>query len=176
MQNRTLANRYAQTLLKADPTGAVEPQVTLLRQVLQLAGVTQALSNPRSSTTEKVQAISKAFGKQQGELLQSFIALVARKGRLDLLADIAESYLSLQERAKGIRKGTVISAIALDSSQLKRIESKFSGQTGLKYQFEQIVDKRLIGGFKIQIDDTVYDWSLQTQLQTLRQRFMTLAG
>lgn len=176
MQNHTLANRYAQTLLKADPTGSVEPQVVLLKQVLQSAGVTEALDNPRIATADKIKAISKAFGNDQSELLYSFIALVARKGRLEILLDIAKSYLVLRERAKGIRKGTVTSAIKLDVDQLKRIESKISGQTGFKYEFEQIVDKRLIGGFKIQIDDTVYDWSLQTQLQSLRQRFMTLAG
>lgn len=72
----------------------------------------------------------------------------------------------------GKGKGLVYSAIALDEGQLTRIQSAFQKKSGKVYTFENKVHKSLVGGFKIQIDDLVYDWSIETKLKNLKRQML----
>lgn len=175
MQNSAIAKRYAQTLLIFDQEQTVFTTAQNMVPALQEPQVATLLHNPQLSAEQKQNAIIQAFPQMPPVLLQ-FLALVTRKKRVNIIADILQVYIALFEVQQGVKKGTLISAIPLTADQVQKIAHKFKSKTGLDYRFEQQIDPEIIGGLKIKIDDLVFDWSLKSQLKSLHHRFSSTAG
>ncbi|NLB64176.1 MAG: ATP synthase F1 subunit delta [Fibrobacter sp.] len=175
MKNPALANRYAQTLLKFDTKGKSFENSKVLSDILQKKEISVLLKNPRISPEDKINAIIKAL-PYLNEHFKTFLNLIAKKKRLGILEDIVKAYIELYENKKGIKRGTLTSAIPLTDEQKNKIKQKFKNKTGMEYYFEEVLEPEIIGGLKIQIDDTAYDWTLKSQLNSLHKRFSSRAG
>ena len=67
---------------------------------------------------------------------------------------------------------TIESAYELSEEELNQIGQRFLDETGLeRLIIDNKVNEDLIGGFKAFIGTKVYDTSIQTQLNDLKQRF-----
>ncbi len=49
------------------------------------------------------------------------------------------------------------------------MEKALADKLNAKIRLKTLLDKQLIGGLKVQIDDTVYDASLSQQLRSLKE-------
>ncbi len=49
---------------------------------------------------------------------------------------------------------------------------KAKGRFGEDLSFRRVTDDTLLGGFILELDGTVYDLSLRTQLETLKQKMV----
>lgn len=176
MENRALAHRYAKALLKMDPEGAVENEVALLHESFHRSRhVIMVFLDPMVHGSVKIAAVHKAFGAMSTKL-KDFLAFVQAKNRVDHLPLIFAVYLSLRRKERGLLMGKVHSATPMSTEQVKHLESVVGQKLGKQCEFQASVDSRLIGGFSIHIEDTVYDCSVRSQLDRLRARFLNLAG
>jgi F-type H+-transporting ATPase subunit delta len=176
MENRALAHRYAKALLKLDPTGSVESDVELLHESLHRSRHTiMVFLDPMVLGSVKLAAVRKAFGPMN-QKLSDFLDFLQQKNRVDHLPLILAVYLSLRRKERGLLKGHIHSAIPLTPEQIHSIELALGKKLEKHCEFQDSVDSRLIGGFTVQIEDTVYDCSVRTQLDGVRSRFLNLAG
>jgi F-type H+-transporting ATPase subunit delta len=76
---------------------------------------------------------------------------------------------------RGIVRGTVTSAAPLAPEKVSALERSLSDATGKQVQFDLQVDPSLIGGVVAQIGSTVFDGSIRTQLQKIRQQLVETA-
>jgi F-type H+-transporting ATPase subunit delta len=72
-------------------------------------------------------------------------------------------------------RGTVLAAAPLGPDKVSALERSLSAATGKKVQLETQVDPSLIGGVVARIGSTVYDGSIRTQLQKVRQQLIETA-
>jgi F-type H+-transporting ATPase subunit delta len=176
MENRALAHRYAKALLKLDPSGSVEADVELMHESLHRSRhVIMVFLDPMVLGSIKLKALRNAFGSMN-PILSNFLDFIQQKNRIDHLPLILAIYLHLRRKERGLIKGHIRSAIPLDSNQVKAIEAALGRRLDKTCEFESSVDSRLIGGFTVQIEDTVYDCSVRTQLDSVRSRFLNIAG
>ena len=86
--------------------------------------------------------------------------------------DLLEVYRERQLAHSNTVRGSVASAAPLAAEKIRALESSLSLATGKKVQLQATVDPTLIGGLVARIGSTVYDGSIRTQLQRLRQRLV----
>jgi len=97
------------------------------------------------------------------------ILLLAEKDRLMLLPDVAKAYRErLMDHLKIVR-GEVTTALPLADDKLRAIEQGLAKATGRKVVLEAKVDPSIIGGVVTRLGSTVYDGSVTTQLQKMKQ-------
>ncbi len=177
MENRELAARYARAPIRADVDGKVDEEAKLLldcfRRNHHLLATFQDFMIPSSS---KLIAIRRAFAEKMNPVLDRFLVLVANKNRMDHLPIILKEFVELRDRAHGSIHGVLRMAIQLPAEEIKQLENAITKKFGRPCELDPILDERLIGGFTVRIDDTVYDSSIRTQLDSIRTRFLNAVG
>lgn len=177
MENRELAARYAKALIRADKSGKVDSEAQLLldcfRHNHHLLALFQDFMVPSSS---KLIAIRHAFNEQLNPVFDQFLQLIASKNRMDYLPLILKEFMELRDKARGTIHGVLRMATQLPPEEIQQLESTIARKMGHPCELDPILDERLIGGFTVRIDDTVYDSSIRTQLDTIRTRFLNVVG
>jgi len=173
-----VAGRYARALfdvvLNENPADleAVQAQLeglsTLFTGNPALASV---LGNPAIPVTKKV-AVTKALLERSGALvpaLSKLIVMLAERDRLMRLPDLLRIYRDrLMDHQKVIR-GEVTTAMAIAPAKLRALEQGLEKATGRRVLLESKVDPSIIGGVVTRLGSTVYDGSVTTQLQKMKQ-------
>lgn len=106
-------------------------------------------------------------------LFANFLALLGENNRLRDLPAIRDHYQRLEDRALGRVRARVRSAQPLSEESRERILKVFERLTGKSVLAEAVVAPELLGGTLVQIQGKVFDGSLRTQLERLKQ---SLAG
>ena len=84
------------------------------------------------------------------------------------IKDILKHFIKLVKKKKNIGEASVISAIALSDEQKSNIEKRLLETTSYnEIETTYAVDKSLIGGLVIRIEDRVVDSSIKTKLDKL---------
>jgi F-type H+-transporting ATPase subunit delta len=133
-----------------------------LRMLLSQAAVPMA---------RKAELIREVF-KGVSTLAQNVLCLLAQKGRLYLLPEIARQYGQLVDAYHGREQVTLVSATPLDEGEQKRI----SGLLRQIVQKEVVLDSRvepdILGGLVIRIGDRLIDGSVKGRLLVLRRQLV----
>ena len=130
------------------------------------------LSSPLVSVDQKDRILEQVFGGRIDNVLLSFLRIVSRKGRLDMISEIARQTFDLWDRMKRRQRVFVTSAVALDDDQFNQLRHYLEQLTKSQVVLKPLVDPDLIGGMVIRIGDQVYDISLKYQLERLRSRMI----
>jgi len=129
------------------------------------------LKNPVLKPKDKKELLKKIFENKISGESNSFMDFVIDKNREDILFDIYKEFLNLRDIKEGIIRAHVKSAVELSDSLKQKIETKLTDRTSKKVKADFSLDKNIIGGFVVKIDDTVIDSSVKHQLELLRKRF-----
>ena len=97
---------------------------------------------------------------------------MAERKKLKLLPKIAESYQELLFAHNGIVEIKVVSAVELTAEQKNKLADKIRSSYKKEFLFEYEVDKDLIGGVVIYLEDRVIDSSVKGMLQRLKENLL----
>ena len=123
------------------------------------------LASAMVSTDEKVALLEKAIASSASPLFWSFLQIVAKRNRLDLLLTIFwQTKILLDERQKRIPV-TITTATEIDPQLLVALSEKLRGVIGGEPVIRSVIDSEVIGGLVVRVGDTVYDASIAAQLQ-----------
>ena len=122
---------------------------------------------------EKKEAIVRAAFAGAHALSVDFLALLAKKGRAGLLADMASAFVSLVREERGIVLAEVVTAAPLDDARRAEINQLIGKVHEGGVELSEKVDPHLIGGFKLRVGDRMID---ATVFQTLRSMHRNLTN
>ena len=166
------ATRYSEAAFGvARGAGTIDLWVESLDRAAQLfgdQGAAQFLTSPVVSPDRKQAVLSELLPGLSREV-QNFLALLTRRGRLNLLPDIVTSFGELVQESRGIETAIVTTAIPLDDRQKSLIASRLTQKVGKAVQIETRVDPSILGGVVAQIGDDVIDGSVRGRLERLRR-------
>jgi F-type H+-transporting ATPase subunit delta len=171
------AGRYARALFDVvlKEGGDVEQVQSDFQQFVDLFAqhpvLATTLANPAIPASKK-QAVAKALIERAGTIspvVGKMILLLAERDRMALLPDIARNYRERVMDHQKIIRGQVTTAIALPPDRLRALEQGLQAATGRKVVLETKVDPSIIGGVITRLGSTVYDGSVTTQLQKMKQ-------
>jgi F-type H+-transporting ATPase subunit delta len=171
----SVARRYAKALLHI---GIDEGNLERIgREVRALASamkrsaeLSQTLGSPvfpRADREKVLRALLERIGATAAVV--NTTRLLLDRERLAILPDIARSLDSMIDERAGRVAARVVSATPLDDKQQKRLIETLESLSGKKVDMAVEHDPALLGGVVAKVGDVVYDGSLRTQLEKIRQ-------
>lgn len=100
----------------------------------------------------------------------NFIRVLLQNQRLADLHEINASFAQELDRRSGVVAAHVTTARPLPLHEQEILQSRLSELTHRKVKLQFTVDESLIGGIVTRIGSTIYDGSVQSQLQQLRHQ------
>ncbi len=177
MIGNVVSRRYASALFALGKEAGEEEMEryaatlnTLGEAVEESRTLADAFRNPVLSVEEKKKVVLALLEKAGGGTMERrFCELLADKDRLPLLSAIAADYGDLLDKAKGICRGVLTTAVELDAKRKAEIKAQLESQTGRKLELAWAADPSILGGLVLKMGDTVLDASLRAQLDNLRE-------
>jgi F-type H+-transporting ATPase subunit delta len=172
-----VAIRYSKALyelaLEKGILEEIENDLLLIKeQINQNEEFQKYLLNPLIQTKSKTKLLQKTFDGAINSLTMNFLVLTSSKKRSEYLKEIIEKFEVLALEYNGILFAQVFSAVSLNADQTESIKNRLEKSTGKKVQLVEIIEKSLIGGFIVQIRDSVIDYSLKRQMERLKEKMV----
>ena len=178
MSVETVARRYATALAdivtKNGDAGGTQSELKLWETLINSSADLQSVfANPAIQQANKEKVLESLIARSQPtKTTANFLRVLLRNSRLTEIGEINEKFSSVLEERSGTLSASVTSARPLSESEkaeLKMNLTKLTGKT-VKLNFE--TDEALIGGVVTRVGSTVYDSSLKTQLEELKQQMI----
>lgn len=178
MATTPVARRYARALLEL---GIEYKNLDKLNEQLSALGraysanadLSSVLLNPSIKLEERRSIVRAIAAKYTLEpLLINFALLLMDKDRFRQIPAIAEEFARLVDEQKGNIRADVTSASQLSPIQQNELKKALAAMTGKNVLLETAVDPSLIGGAVTRVGDVVYDGSVRTQLQKMREAIL----
>jgi F-type H+-transporting ATPase subunit delta len=170
-----LGRRYAKALFdlarevgEEEKIGQEIDQLHAAYSGSELQGV---LTNPALSLDRRKNILIQVSKSQQlSRLTTNFVLALLERDRLAYLPGIVTRYRELLNQAKGRVEAKVVGASPLEPEMLDRVREVLAKISGKKVVLQQETDAGLIGGLLVGLQDTIYDGSVRTQLEKMKQR------
>jgi F-type H+-transporting ATPase subunit delta len=120
----------------------------------------------------KQEAIERAFRGNSDDLLVDFLHVLNRHGRLGLLREVATAYAALHDDRSGRIHVLVRTASPLRPEQQERLLGTLAKQSGKTPVLETRVEPEILGGIIVQVDDWIFDASVKSKLERLKNQLM----
>jgi F-type H+-transporting ATPase subunit delta len=130
------------------------------------------LSSGAIGRDRKAQAIKTIFENRLGELVYNFLMVLNQHGRLDLLRPILAALRKLLDQRSGRLRVHVRTAIPLPDDQRNRLQQELRETFKREPVLEAAVDPDLLGGMVVRVGDWLYDASVRTQIENLRNHLI----
>ena len=121
---------------------------------------------------EKVSLFEKAVSSSMNVILVEVLKVIIENNDISLLKNVAKHFTLLSKQKLNIAFVEVVSSNEMNSDQKDEISNSLSELINKKIDINFNVDKNLIGGLKIKVDDTLYDSSLQTKLENAKSKLV----
>ena len=175
----SIARRYAKALMDLGVADGnyerLGRELAALGRVLKSSPeLVATMTNPafaRSDREKILRAILQRLGASQ--MVVNFTRLLLDRERMPVLPDISRELDAMIDARAGRVAAEVRSAVPLDAGQRERLTQALEQLSGKKVEMKIDTDPSLLGGVVAKLGDTVYDGSLKTQLERMKQ---TLAG
>ncbi|MEW6349999.1 MAG: ATP synthase F1 subunit delta [Thermodesulfobacteriota bacterium] len=175
MIDTTLAKRYAKALVAiGQENNALASYGTSLSALLEVTEASkefkEVLINP-VFTKEDKREIARGIMEKMGTdpIVRNFVSLLIDRKRIDQLPGIVKAFQQYLDDISGIRRGTIISATALSADEIGKVTDALSRISGTKVLATAEVDPSLIGGLVAKVGDQVFDGTIRTQLNQLKE-------
>ena len=176
-----VARIYSRALLEvAEAKGSADE---VLEQLLWLSehareneGFGRFVANPLVDPGERAVSLERMFRGRLHDVLVDGLGVMSRKGRLDLLASVAETYREEHRDLRGRVEVLVATAVPLSQEIRTRLEKLLAERTGKTPELHDRVDEGLIGGIVLRIGDRKVDASVKNEVRKYRRLLDELAA
>jgi F-type H+-transporting ATPase subunit delta len=166
-----LARRYAEAYFalaqEAGDIAGWREQLLGVAQTLGNPEVSDALANPKTSLADRVRLGMQLLDGASAPA-RNLARLLIERRRVGIAGEIAAHFDVLRDKASGVVRVEVTTAVPADAALEARIRDSLSRQLGSDVQTVVRSDPAIVGGLVIRIGDRVIDDSLRTHLQQLQ--------
>ena len=175
MRDIRVAKPYARALydaaLEQNALADIITDIDKLRELTEGSEeFAQLISSPVLSPQFKSETFQQIFADATHPLTINFLKLLALKQRERYLTAIMDVFSAIVDEAAGRLVAQVTTAVPLTPEQAEQLTQHLGAYSGKQVRLENTIDAEIQGGFIVQLDDTVFDASVATQLQRLRQQ------
>ncbi|MEE2565632.1 F0F1 ATP synthase subunit delta [Hyphobacterium marinum] len=168
------AGRYANALFElareAKATDAVEADLKAFAAILEgNDALSTALSSPTHDAEQKTGVLNAIADKADfHKLTRNAFAVAARNGRAGELGELADAFAAMADAERGVSQADVRSADKLSAKDIEALSASLKRALGRDVEIRTEVDPELLGGLIVQVGSRMFDSSLRTKLEGLR--------
>jgi F-type H+-transporting ATPase subunit delta len=177
MNESKISVRYAKALFslgkEENAFGVLKKDMGLLHQCIkEIPELQYVIQSPVIKTTEKIRLFQESFKDSFSPLTFSFINLVLENRREDYLTGISRYFLDLLKTNYGIRSAELVTAVPINENLRKSIIQLIARKVDAKVELHEQVDKNIIGGFILRVDDQQIDASISSKLSRIKRELI----
>lgn len=176
MSIETISRRYATALadvvIESGETKTVRNELRNWEAlILTNAELHEAFGNPAIVHAAKERVLEELLKKANPtRTTANFLRILLKNGRLTEISEINDRFDAVLEERSGILSAEVTSARELGGAERSELKSSLETLTGKQVNINFGIDTNIIGGLVTRIGSTVYDGSVKTQLENLKQQ------
>jgi F-type H+-transporting ATPase subunit delta len=176
MTTRASAARYARALLdvvikEGDPEQVEQELTGFAALVSGSAELQKVLTNPAVPVSAKRAIIENlAVRAKLSAPLRKLMVMLADRDRLSLLPDLDAIYRERLMEYRHVVRAEVTTAVPLSADRIAELQERLAAATGRRVTMTTNVDPGLIGGAVARVGTTVFDGSIATQLERIKER------
>jgi len=176
LKESTVARRYARAFFEiADEEKRWEEYYAELDAVCRLIEDNEELkgflANPIVEQKDKKSLVETLLASLNlSPITANFIRLLTDKKRIIILRDIVDAYREMMDDALNIMRVKVRTAFPLPLELQEQLKAALIEKSGRKVNMEIQEDRDLLGGLVVQMGDLVFDNSVKTQLNKIRNQ------
>ena len=110
------------------------------------------------------------LGASASPVTINLVSMLVGAGRGSHIGPIADELIRQAAESRGQAVAEVRSAVTLNDDQRGRLKSALSSATGMNIDIVVVVDPEILGGVVAQVGDTVFDGSVRTRLEKMKER------
>jgi F-type H+-transporting ATPase subunit delta len=132
-------------------------------------------SNPEFNFLLQSQGIKKQIKKETLDLIKNIapniknlVFLLLDKNRIEILPRLYDEFIRIANSKNNVLHMKIFSSAPIDPKELTKLKEIYKAKYNKsEVTTEEIIDKNLLGGIKIQIGDTVIDSTLKGRIDEL---------
>jgi F-type H+-transporting ATPase subunit delta len=176
MSATAIARRYADALadvaLDRNAVDQIEDELGGFAELFRSSAELQQLfASPIVSQANKSKVLEALIARlKPGELTANLLRTLLRNYRLQHVREVYKQFGRVLNQRRGVVVARVTSAAPITDQERARLDQKLRSLTGKHVEFEFETDPSLIGGAITRVGSVVYDGSVRTQLQQIKQK------
>ena len=132
------------------------------------------LTSSDHTISDKKAELQKYFGKRlDNDVMMAFFVISSSTDKYYNEVMLLRDFLAYYYQLKGVYYGVVYSARTLESAQIVNIEIAIAQQLEHKVKLENRIDRELLGGVKVVINNNVWDASYRAKLKNLKDELLS---
>lgn len=140
--------------------------------ILEQDVLQKMLQSPIISLSSKIASLNSIFENKVNQCLLDFFVLIIKNGRGNFLIEVLKSFVFQYEEERSIKRGVITTALSLSDTMMDQIRNMAMKIAQCeKLILEYIIDKNIIGGYVINIDNKQLDCSLKNDLNKINKLF-----
>lgn len=174
-----IARRYAEALadvaIEHDQVEQIDREVRAFVQLMEASReLHDVFASPILPMTDKRKVLDAILDRTRpSQITANLLRTMLSHYRLHHLAEMYKQFRREINERKGLIVAEVTVAAEVGQSEQERLGRTLKRLTGKQVEFKLRTDPSLIGGVVTRIESTVYDGSVRTQLQEIKERLKT---
>lgn len=168
-----IEKRYAEALAGVcESNGSFDATIENFNEFMSLLADSEDLkmllfsSNIHNSV--KKETLQKIFTEELDSRIKNLIFILLDKGRIRELTNIYKEFIKISNMRKDVLHIKIMSSTSLTTEQIDKIKEIYKAQYNKKsVDAELVIDKKLLGGLKVQIGDKVVDFTVKSRMDDL---------
>ena len=173
MNDSKISVRYSRALfqsaLEKKILEKVNEDMIFISEICKIPEAKEFLHSPVIFPSKKTEIFHKILGNNLEEITLSLIDLVVKNGRESFLPAIARVFIHETKKYKGITESVLTTAVKVNAKVKKQIIELISEVFKTKVELEENIDRDLIGGFILRVDDNYIDASIRNKLRRIKK-------
>jgi F-type H+-transporting ATPase subunit delta len=173
MNDSKISVRYSHALfesaLEKKILDKVYDDMTFISEICNIPEMKEFLDSPIIVPSKKTDILHKVVGGNVQKITLSFIDMVVRKERESFLPAMARAFKHETKKYRGITESVLTTAVKVDAGIRKKVSDLIAGIFNTKVELTEVVDKDIMGGFVLRIEDNYIDASVRSKLRKIEK-------
>ena len=173
MSAKRIAKRYAKALFDLcqgdlELAKSYRDVFKAIAQIFDNEAIRKVLASPVVNPRIKKEVLDEIAKQLEADkLLTLFLEAVAEANRVGIIPEMAESLHQIILKKEGIVEAQISTVFDLDEGSMNSVRESLESLTKSKVELVNNIDKSILGGFVVRIENSVLDMSLKTKLDAM---------
>lgn len=178
MSIQTVARRYATALAdvvtERGEARQVQEELSAWEMMMNAnPTLMEVFSNPTIPYEQKRNVLTSLIERTRvRQTTANFLQVLLKNQRLTELLEVNRRFARVLDERSGVLSAEVTTARAVSEVQQEALRARLAAMTGKQMRLSFTTDEELIGGIVTRIGSTIYDGSVRTQLQQVKEKMI----
>lgn len=127
------------------------------------------LTSPGIPKPERQATVDAAFGGKVDKNILNFLKVLCDHNKIDSLEDCVKDFKALRKAAQNRITARVYTAVPLEDDQAEALKAKLQKKFGCTVKIKPVIDEKMLGGVRVEIDGKIIDGSVKRQLHDIKE-------